>query len=120
MPSSATQTKPRSYSLKTAVPLKQVPEVKNWLITNVGKSPNNWKMEAHNGSLFNWRGIAGAIKSNNIEADLPVTVIVTIFSPIHVMLFLQSWDAELLLDDQAYAIIMYKYTCYTKVTLNQA
>jgi len=99
MLSSATQVKSRSYVLKTAVPLKQVPKLKNWLSTNLGKSSNQWKIETHNGSLFNWRGIAGAVKSNKIEANLPVTVIVTVFSLAHMISFLQVWPAELLLDD---------------------
>ena len=119
MPNSATQTKIRPYCLKAAIPLKQVPDIKNWLSNNLGKSANGWKIETHNGSLFNWRGIAGAVKANKTEANLPVTVIVTVFSVAHMMLFLQHWRAELLLNDQAYAIIMYKQNCYTKVAKYQ-
>ena len=95
MPSTAIQTELR---LKTVLPLAEVPNLRSWLQDNYGHSSTSWKIETHNGSLFNWRGIAGAVKSNRIEASLPVTVVVTVFSVVHMMLFLQHWKGELLLN----------------------
>lgn len=101
MPSTAIQTdnSTQSYRLKTVLPLEQVLDLRSWLQNNYGRSATSWKIETHSGSLFNWRGIAGAVKSKNPEAKLPVTVIVTVFKLNHLLSFAKSWKTELLLEE---------------------
>jgi hypothetical protein len=96
MPSTVIQTE---YRLKTVLPLEQVPDLRSWLQNNYGHSSTAWKIETHSGSFFNWRGIAGAVKSKNLEAKLPVTVIVTVLGLGHVLHFAKSWETELLLEE---------------------
>jgi hypothetical protein len=96
MPSTVIQTE---YRLKTVLPLEQVPDLRSWLQNNFGHSSTAWKIETHSGSFFNWRGIAGAVKSKNPETKLPVTVIVTVYEFKHLMTFAKSWETELLLEE---------------------
>ena len=98
MPSTVTN-KLKTYQLKLALPLKKVPQLRNWLQSKCGQS-SNWEIENYKGSLFNWRTIAGAIKSKKPESELPVTVLVTLYDPNHLLVFVKVWPAELVVKGQ--------------------
>jgi len=90
----------QTYSAKTVVTIHEMREVKHWIINNIGRSQKLWSITDHCGREFNWKIIAGAVKSKQIEiARMPITMVVNFSKREDLMMFMLRWPSELLLNE---------------------
>lgn len=88
------------YSAKTVVSVQEMREVKHWIINNIGRSPKLWSITDHSGREFNWKAVAGAVKSRQLEiANMPITIVVNFSKREDLMLYMLRWPSELLLNE---------------------
>ena len=84
---------------KLAVEIKEMREVKYWLLSHFGRSNKVWSITDHRGREFNWRSVAGVNKSKQQDLmAMPITLIVSFLNREDMMLFLLRWPSEVLLN----------------------
>jgi hypothetical protein len=91
--------KQQVYTAKTIVTLQEMREVKHWIINNIGRSSKLWSITDYSGREFNWKAIAGAVKSKQMElARMPITIMVNFTHSEDLMLYLIRWPSDVLIN----------------------
>jgi hypothetical protein len=90
--------KQQVYTAKTIVTIQEMREVKYWIINNIGRSSKLWSITDYAGREFNWKAVAGATKSKQLElTKMPITIMVNFSKREDLMLYMLRWPSELLL-----------------------